>query len=558
MSTVQKDTTLRTNEPRATELISRYEALKSGRANFESYWQTLHDYFYIESADFNRTYSPGNELEVGCLWDATTLESADVLASGFMNYLTPPTSKWFRLRHKNPALAENKAIGDFLEAVTDEVNYSINRSNFYDQMFPSYKSSGVFGTSLVFEEEDVQDDIRFYNMPLKQVCIVEDARGRVCAYFIKFEYTANQAASRWGKDALSREMQQEIQEQKGDAKKHDFILSISKREVYESQKSDKKNMPIEALWIDKEAKMVVEESGYSEMPAMVHRFDKRPYIPWGFSPAMKALPFARMLNAIAKTNLRSMMKWTDPPVALPANAFIAPFNQNPRAVNYYKKDAMADTKGIFSFGNFGDPKVGMMALEYYAGQVKQAMFNDAFLAFSNITKEMNNPEIAERINEKMTMLGPSVGRYLSEVLNPIVQRTIGILYRRGRLPEPPPELVMDPNYEIDFVGVLAQSQRRSELNTLTTGLAMVGQMAQYMPEVLDKVNPDRVVDETWSITGAPVRTLRDDAEVKQIREQRAKNQMEMQQQALMAGKAQVAKDAGAAAAGFAKAEAPKK
>jgi hypothetical protein len=182
------------------------------------------------------------------------------------------------------------------------------------------------------------------------------------------------------------------------------------------------------------------------------------------------------------------------------------------------------------------------------------MFNDAFLAFNNITKEMNNPEVMERINEKMTILGPAVGRYLSEVLNPIVQRTIGILFRRGRLPDPPQELQMDPNYEIDFIGVLAQAQRRSELNTLVTSLTMVGQMASFNPEVTDKIDPDKVTDEVWNITGAPVRVLRDDAEIQKIREGRAQQSMALQQEQMIAQRAATAKDVGGAAAGFAKAQ----
>jgi hypothetical protein len=540
------------SKPRADELIQEQAKLVSGRRNMESCWQSLHDYFYLEAPDVNKN-SSGGELDASYLWDATTLDSADVLASGFMNYLTPPTSKWARLRHKNPELSANKRVSNFLEEVMEEVNFTFNRSNFYDQMFPSYKSSGVFGTSLLFEEEDVIDEARFTNMPLKQVTIKEDARGRPVGYFLEFEWTANQAASKFGEDALAAHLKKEIEEMKGDDKKHKFLCYIAKREVREIQKSDKKNLPIEACWVDVDGRTIVEESGYNEFPAMVHRFDKRPFMPWGFSPAMKALPFARILNTVAKTNLRSMMKHTDPPIALPNNAFIAPFNSNPRASNYYNKSSM-DAKDIFAFGNFGDPKVGMLAIEYYSNAVKSMMFNDAFLAFNNITKEMNNPEVMERINEKMTILGPAVGRYLSEVLNPIVLRTIGILARRGKLPDAPDEIVMNPEFEIDFVGVLAQAQRRSELNTLTTGLMLVGQMAQYMPEVMDKISTDRVVDETWAITGAPVKVLRDDDEVKQIREGRAQAAAKQQEMAELAGGAMIAKDAGSAAAGFAKAK----
>lgn len=517
------------DKPRAAQLIDFYNKLKSVRGNFETYWQSLHDYFYIEAQDISRQYYPGTEVNIDNLYDSTTLESADVLASGFMNYLTPPTSKWFGLRHRNPEMSSNKAVQGYLEDVAAEVHLTLNRSNYYDQMFSSYKSSGVYGTSVMMEEEDIEDDARFYSLPIKQVCLVEDGRGRVVEYYIEFEYTARQAASRWGEEKLSEKMREEINAENRKEEKHNFLLFIAKRHVRDVRKTDKRNLPVEACWIDIEGQRIIDEGGYWEFPAMCHRFDKRPFIPWGFSPAMKALPFARILNAIAKTNLRVMMKHSDPPIALPDNAFIMPFNGNPRAINYYNKNKM-EAKDIFAFGNFGDPQVGMNSIEYYSMKVKSLMYNDVFLAFDNITKQMNNPEVMERINEKMTMLGPSVGRYISEMLNPGVIRTIGILYRKGRLPNPPDELMEDPNYEIDCISQLALSQRRSELNSLITGLTLVGQMAPIVPDVIDKVNPDKTVDTVWSILGAPVKVLRDDAEIQAIRE--AKGRMAQQQMAM--------------------------
>ena len=545
------------SKPRADELIERYEKELSSRKNFESYWQYLHDYFYIEAENVNKQYLAGQELDPTYLWDATTLEAADVLASGFMNYLTPPSSKWFRLRHKNPKLSENKAVGNFLEDVTDEVTAALNRSNFYGQIFPSYKSSGVYGTSVLIEEEDIKDDIIFHNIAVKQVVIVEDARGRINAYFFEFEYTAEQAESRWGREALSSELREELKSGTSQ-KKHKFLLYIAQRHVREIQKTDKKNLPVEASWIDVKGRMIIEEGGYNEFPAMCHRFDKRPGSPWGYSPAMKALPFARMLNQIAKTNIRSMMKHTDPAMAVPHNSFIMPLNLNPRAVNYYNPLKLTQGSQIVPLGNTGDPQAGLLAIQQYTQQVKSLMFNDAFLMFSNITKDMNNPEIAERLNEKMTMLGPAVGRYISEVTNPIILRTIGILYRRGKLPEIPEELILDPAFEIESISVLAQAQKRSEMNALMGSLTVIGQMASFSPEILDKIDPDRVVDETWAITGAPVQVLRDDAEIQKIREGRAQAAIKQQEMAAMMGGAQVAKDAGAAVAGFSKAKEPKK
>ncbi len=211
-----------------------------------------------------------------------------------------------------------------------------------------------------------------------------------------------------------------------------------------------------------------------------------------------------------------------------------PFNANPRAVNYYNQAKMPNGgKDIFAFGNFGDPQAGLEAIQYYQGMVKSLMYTDTFLAFNGITKEMNNPEVMERINEKMTLLGPAVGRYISEMLNPVIVRTIGVLQRRGRLPEPPQELLDDPSYEIDCISQLAQAQRRSELTALMSGLNLVGQIAAFKPDVLDKINGDKTVDEAWSIIGAPTRVFNDDDQVAALREARGKAAQAQQQADLL-------------------------
>ena len=541
------------NASKAEDLIDRYKRLIGQRQNFESYWQSLHDYFYVESPNFNKQYVAGNELDTTHLYDATTLEVADVLASGFMNYLTPPTSKWFRLKPKAIGLQENKDVADYLEDVTNEVLSALARSNFYDQCFPSYKSSGVYGTSILLEEEDIEDDIRFTTMPLKQCIIIEDSRGRVVEYYIEFLMSAFQASLKWGADALTQSMREELTLRQDD-KQHKFLLFIARRSQRDVRSETKENMPIGATWIDVEDKRIIEESGYNEFPAMAHRFDKRPFVPWGFSPAMKTLPFARLLNAVAKTNLRAMMKRTDPPIAMPDSAFILPFNANPRALNFYNRKNMTNQNDIFAFANYGDPQFGMQAIEYYSMKVKSLMFNDVFLAFDGITKQMNNPEIAERINEKMTQLAPAVGRWIAEVVNPVIIRTIGILHRLGKLPPPPEELMMNPEYEIECISQLAQAQKRSELNNLITAMSVVGQSAQLMPDVIDKVSGDKFVDEVWDVTGANIKIIRDDNEIKKLREDRANRMAQQQQLAMSQAGADVAETASKVNANNAQAE----
>lgn len=527
---------------RVETLLDRYNNSKGIRTNFENYWQTLHDYFYVNSPDYNKSYFPGTELDTSKIYDPTAFEAADVLASGLMNYLTPSTTTWFKLIHSDPKKRNNKNIQVYLDDVSSEINLILNKSNFYNTIIDVYKSSGVYGTSCLLAEEDIEDTIRFYSLPLNQIIIIENGRGSVSEYFIEFEYTAYQAMTKWGKEALSEEQKGDLDGRKD--KKYKYLLFIGKRYVREEGKTDKSNLPIEATWIDVSNKKIMSEEGYNEMPAMVHRFDKRPFIPWGFSPAMKALPFARLLNAAAKTNLRAMMKRNDPPIAVPHNAFIAPFNANPRAINYYRSDIVSNAQSdIFTFANNGDPQSGLMTIEYYTSAVNKMMYRDVFLAFDSLTKQMNNPEIVERINEKFTMLGPAVGRFIAELLNPAIARTIGVAFRAGRLPEPPEEIMEDPNYEIEYVSSLAQTQKRNQLNSLLNALNASAQIAQFIPESLQKINGDKAIDEIWSMNGAPARVLNSDEEIAKTREAIAQQQQAQQQLAAIGAGANIAKTA---------------
>jgi len=523
----------------AMTIIKEGAAAKSQRTTIESYWQTLHDYYDIEQDDVNRSYSTGSELTVTQLFDTFSLDAADTLASGLMNYMTPPASRWFSFRTKDPLKMEKKKVLHYLKDVESEVAHTLNKSNFYDVKPDFYKKSGVYGTSILFQEEDPFDVTRFYSMPMKSCSIKEDARGRVVEYFIEFEYTATQAVTRFGPDKVHPEVLKEHMGGKGDEKKSTYTLYIGPNWHRNPQALDSGNKMWISQWVDNQHKLELDRGGFDELPAMCHRFYKRSNEAWGFSPAMRALTDVRILNAKAKTQLRAEMKMTDPAVAMPDNAFLMPYNGNPRGTNYYQQGKLSKDD-IFPIGNYGNPNIGKESMMYSQERIRSHMFTDVFLMFQNLDKQMNNPEVHERIAEKMTLLGPAVGRYLSAVLDPTLERTIGILERRGMLPERPQELIDDPTYEIEYMSTLAKAQRNGELQSLQNAMTMVGQMAQFSPDVLDKIDADKAVDIVFGITGAPIHMLRDDDEVQSIRGAREQAAAQQQEAEMMGAGADIA------------------
>ena len=107
---------------------------------------------------------------------------------------------------------------------------------------------------------------------------------------------------------------------------------------------------------------------------------------------------------------------------------------------------------------------------------------------------MTATEVAERHEEKLMMLGPVLSRLNNEVLKPLIERAFNILQRAGQIPPPPPEL-SGQQLSIEYTSMLARSQRAIRAQSLTNFLGMVGQVAQFKPEVLNKINPFQVVNE---------------------------------------------------------------
>lgn len=516
----------------AEKIIKNYERLKSSRANFDTLYQSLHNYYYCESDNITEKKARGSEVTK--LLDTTSLDAADVAAAGLSNYLTPESSKWLFLEHPNPALRNNKEVQNWMHDVADELLYTFSRSNFYNQFSIFYKSSLVYGTASIVTEKDPQDNVRFYNIAINKHWLTEDARERPNSYYILYEYTAEQAYSRFG-ETVGSDVKECYQSGANENKKFKYICYVGYRNIFDPDKLDKQNMPIRVCWVDVANKKIVKEDGFHSMPCVSHRFYKVAQEVYGYSPAMKALPHARLLNAMTDTVLRAAMKQTDPAWAVPDNAFIGRPNFNPRQINFYRRSNLTPRDEIFPLMSGGNVALGEAEIEGQRQQIRKLFFNDTFQQFSELTKQMTVPEVMERINEKMSLLGPAVGRFIHDVLQPVCEKCVFSLYEDGRLPRMPDIMLDDPSFEVRFTSRLVQSQRQVEVQNLSAALGYVGQIAQMKPEILDKVDGDKAIDKVFNVIGVDPEILLDEQQVKELRQarQEAAAAMQAQQIALM-------------------------
>lgn len=510
----------------ADQIVSRLNILISERLNWENYWQDIANVFMPRKAYITRPRVSGESLDFSRIFDSAPIRALNTMASGFHSWLTNPASKWFSLEMAERELMEVKDVKVWLEDSGAEILFTLNNSNFDETIQEFYIDSGGFGTGNIFSQEDVRDRVHFIPLPIGEVYVEENTRGRVIRLYRKFEYTVQQAYNLWGENA-GAEVAEKYPNINKRSEKVIFVHYIGPRDVRREGKIDRLNMPFESKWITFVKKETIAEGGYNEFPLSCGRFTKRPGEVWGFSPAMDNLADAHMLNAMKKTLIRASMKIVDPPFMLPAKGFVLPFNLNPSGANYYNQQVKTDAfQPIVTKANV---PIGIEMIQEVREAIEIGMFVRVFQAFGQITKQMTVPEVQQRIREGMALLGPVVGRYQQEVLDTNIIRTFNILYRNGYLP-PVPDIMRGREFTVKYLSPLARAQRESDINAILRGFSIFREMAEFAPSVVDKINPDKSVDIISDIIGIAPQIIRDDEETAAVRQAK----IDAQAQAAMA------------------------
>ena len=160
---------------------------------------------------------------------------------------------------------------------------------------------------------------------------------------------------------------------------------------------------------------------------------------------------------------------------------------------------------------------------------KAAFYADLFLMLANDTRSgVTATEIAERHEEKMLMIGPTLERLHNELLQPLVHLTFERLAEVGALPPAPPEL-KGREIEVEFTSLLAQAQRAVATAGIDKFVGNLGGIARFKPEVLDKFDSDAWADEYSEMLGVDPRLVVPTEVVLSQRQQRAQAQMQAQQ-----------------------------
>lgn len=494
------------------------KALEDRRAPLIPRYQEITKYicpnrgFYDTESDGDR----GDQNNVHLL-DATPTRALETLQSGMYAGMTNPSTQWFKLQMLDDRLNEALPIRTWLSQVESQIWATLAQSNYYKTMFEFYGELASFGTAAYAALEDDENILYTSLFTAGEYCVGYNRRGEANQFFRKFRMSAYEMQDEYGEDALSTSVSQALQ-----GNRPDTLFTVCNLIVPSDflNPDDDPVVPhpyVSFYWQQGEQE-TLRVRGFWEFPIMTGRWGVVGSNQYGYGPGWNALGESKTLQEMRYDLLLGNKMDMFPPVVFPGEMRNKRFTGAPGEVFFSDSQTQA-------YRLYGDARSNiegqLVAIEGSRQQINSFFFTDVFLMVSQMAqqRDMTAYQVSVLQQEKMQLLGPVTERVTQETLSPTLGRVFQMLQRRGLIPPPPPEL--SGRIEIEYVSPLAQAQKGQSASQITSILEITGATAQIAPEVIDKINPDKVVEEYARLTSAPPTLLRDDNEVLAIRQQRA-------------------------------------
>ena len=527
----------------------RCSALESDRQTWEDHWQDILDYVMPRKADVTFVRSKG-EKRTEVLFDSTAITANNLLAASLQGTLTSPSLPWFHLKLRDEELNKNRDVQLWLEDSARRMYDVFNESNFNTEVHELYLDLCSVGTGAIFVEEGnsgfTNEGIHFNCLHIAEYFIQENVTGKVDTLYRKYKLTARQAIEEFGEENVGEKIIEAAQNKPD--KQFNFIHAVEPTKDYEraTGKSNTK-LPFHSCHVCVEDKMVVRTGGYNEFPYLVPRWSKATGEIFGRSPSYNALPDIKTLNKAVEIGLKAWAKAIDPPLLVTDDGVIGRVRMTPAGITVVRNDSAIKPLQIGSNWQITDLKENQLRTA-----IRQAYYSDQLQLQEG--PQMTATEVQVRYELMQRLLGPTLGRFQSEFLNPLIERTFGIMFRAGAL-MPEPEIIKGSKIDVEYVGPLARSQRMEEAVAIERLYSLAMNVVQVDPSIMDNIDHDEAIRMRAKLLGVPKTVLRGSEEVDEMREQRAEQQAMMQQQQLAQQQAETALSQGKAMSELGKPEA---
>lgn len=489
-------------EDRHSSVLQQAIKARDGRPQWMALWQELAEIFLPNRADFQTEHAPGAERTDG-LFDSGAQLSARGLISAVGSYLRPPGRTWPRAKAKTQELNQLEPVRMWLYAVT-QITYDAiydTRVNADKVLSEVDADLVVFGTGIAnvsWNKAARHIVIKSKSLANTVLFCGKDGNPNGSASFSK--PTLRQIVEEFGEDKLTTAMAEAYRQPKPDLERtYEIVHAILPNADWKAF-GGKGRFPVASMWIAVAEKELIDEKGYYDFPDVIPRWDTLTKEVYARSPAMVALPDARVVQAMAKTFLEAGEMSLRPPTWSYADMINGELQMFPGGHTTVDMSGFQGTGApiqSIQIGAFPDK-----ILEVYQQKnenVAAAFFRDILELPSARDGQMTATEINARLDQFLRQAAPVFTRVGNAYNGQFCNRVFNLLMREGMYPEPPEEM-HGQEVEFEYESPIKEAREKAEAMKVLEGINMMLPLAEAQAKltggqaaVLDNLDLDAAV-----------------------------------------------------------------
>lgn len=504
------------------ELYSRFLQLQTERQKFQDRWTEAQEYC-------DRVVLSWDELraipEKPKRYSSLPCNYLNILVNGLVGYSISPNIVWFKLAASSSKLQEAYGVKKWLSAVEDIMLAKFNASNLYQAAAKMVWDAAVIGHGILQINEDVSSGrLRFTKIPANEAYLDINEFNEVDTVFRRYYLTIKNAVNFFGEDKLDEDYREAYKEIEHWNDTVEIIQAVMPRKDFNPEFKNAKNKPIAVYWLDPRHNKIIDESGYDTFPFAIFEWDMLPDFAYSTSPAQNAMPDIKGLNIAKKTSWQIAQTSAEPPMKVSED--IRQVNITPRGFTYISS-ADQTVEPIRTGENY---PITLEVLADMKQDIKDWFNVDFFLMLQSKQGKMTATEVMELQGEKAATLATLIVN-LNDALFKIIEQSFSVLLKAGAFPQMPLALQRNGSLKIDFMGPLAQAQKKYHtMGGIVQATQVASGIMQMFPNSGDFIDGDELMRSALEGQGMPANVIREEDDVKKLRTQRLEMQQAQQQQ----------------------------
>lgn len=459
---------------RVENLMKRSEEAWKKKANFDTLYRDAYK-FGMPQRDGYDSPAPGQK-KGSEVFDSTGATATESFANRLQTELCPPFQRFCGLE-AGPLVPkkEKTKLNKALQQVTERMFAVLDISNFHTAVNEFFLDLAA-GTGVLFAEEDKgtahPSPVRFTAVPANQVALEEGPHGTVEGVFYRWKVCARLIKRTWPDAVLSATLAKMVEDDPETEVEFECVT------VFDDAKGV---FVYDVIHKEEKTSILRRPRRYKENPWIVTRWMKASGEVNGRGPLLSALPDIKTLNKLVELVLKNASlavsgayTAVDDGVLNPNVVRIIPGAVIPVARNAGHPSGPS----LAPLPRSGDFDVAMLERDDLRMTIKKALYDSSLPPDAGPVRSAT--EIVQRMKDLASNIGAAFGRLMTEFIQPLVRRLLGVMERAGLLNDIGSVKVTGYLVAVKVTSPLARLQNAQDIEAVLNWLQMIAMLGPEM------------------------------------------------------------------------------